>query len=296
MSMNFARNAEVFFGGREMNEHNEHTVTMLQLNDGRTIPQVGLGTWKLNDDEAERVVGEALELGYRHFDTATVYENERGVGRAIAASGLPRDEIFVTTKLANPDQQDPHGAFEASLERLGLDYVDLYLIHWPVPSRGHAVSAWRGLVEIVGSHQCNSVGVSNFEIAHLDELRRETGVVPVANQIELHPANQRRELREYCAEHSIMVESWGPLSQGKTDLLERAEILEAARLHGKTPAQIVLRWHVQHGLVVIPKSSRRERLKENLELFDFELTEQQMQAIDDMEEGLRLGADPFTHE
>ncbi len=274
----------------------EPALVKLELNDGREIPQLGLGTWKLDDHEAERVVGEALELGYRHFDTASVYENERGVGRAIAASGVPRSEIFVTTKLRNGDQQDPHGAFDASLERLGLDYVDLYLIHWPVPTRGHAVTAWRGLIEILGTPQCKSIGVSNFEIAHLNELLRETGVVPTVNQIELHPVHQRRELREFCAQHDIVVESWGPLSQGKTDLLERPQLQAMAAEHGKSVAQIVLRWHVQHGLVVIPKSSRPARLAENLAVFDFELSGEQMAEIDAMDEQRRLGLNPFTHE
>ena len=274
----------------------EPALVKLELNDGREIPQLGLGTWKLDDHEAERVVGEALELGYRHFDTASVYENERGVGRAIAASGVPRSEIFVTTELRNGDQQDPHGAFDASLERLGLDYVDLYLIHWPVPTRGHAVTAWRGLIEILGTPQCKSIGVSNFEIAHLNELLRETGVVPTVNQIELHPVHQRRELREFCAQHDIVVESWGPLSQGKTDLLERPQLQAMAAEHGKSVAQIVLRWHVQHGLVVIPKSSRPARLAENLAVFDFELSGEQMAEIDAMDEQRRLGLNPFTHE
>ena len=195
----------------------ELIVPQVQLNDGNLIPQLGLGVWRLPPDETEQVVSEALELGYRHFDTASIYDNEAAVGRAIAASGVPREELFVTTKLWNTDQEDPHQAFEASLERLGLDYVDLYLIHWPIPHLKTAVGAWRGLVEIVGSDQCNSIGVSNFEIAHLNELITETGVVPAVDQVELHPLHQRRELRQFCAERGIAIEAWGPLSQGKSD-------------------------------------------------------------------------------
>ncbi len=264
----------------------------LELNDGNLIPQLGLGVWKLKPGDTERIVGDALELGYRHIDTARIYENEEAVGRAIEASGIPRDELFITTKLWNTDQEDPHAAFDASLDRLGLDKVDLYLIHWPAPSRGHAVSAWRGLVEIVGSDRCDSIGVSNFEIEHLNELLRETGVVPTVNQVELHPLHQRRELRAFCAERDIAIEAWGPLGQGKTDLLERPAIVAAASLHGKTPAQVILRWHLQHGTIVFPKTSSRERLAENADVFDFELSPDEMAAIDGMDEQRRLGGDP----
>jgi len=271
-------------------------IPYVELNDGNRIPQLGLGVFKVSEDDTERIVSEALEIGYRHIDTARIYENEEAVGRAIAASGIPRDELFITTKLWNTDQEDPHGAFEASLERLGLEKVDLYLVHWPVPKRGTAVGAWRGLVEIVGSDQCDSIGVSNFEVTHLNELLRETGVVPVVNQIELHPLHQRRELRAFCAERGIAVEAWGPLSQGKSDLLERPAITDAARAHGKTPAQVVLRWHLQHGIIVFPKTTKRERLVENADLFDFVLSEDEMAAIDAMDEQKRLGADPNTFE
>lgn len=266
----------------------------IELNNGNSIPQLGLGTWKLNGDDAKRVVGAAAELGYRHFDTAAVYQNEREVGLALRESGLLRDELFVTTKLANTDQEDAHKAFDASLDRLGLDYVDLYLIHWPVPTRGHAVNAWRSLVEIVGSGRCRAIGVSNFEVEHLEELLHHTGVVPAVNQIELHPLHQRKQLRAFCAERDIAVEAWGPLGQGKTDLLGRPEILAAASAHGKTPAQVVLRWHVQQGVIVIPKSSHRNRLEENAEIFDFALTEDEMAKIDALDEQRRLGGDPYT--
>ena len=272
----------------------ELPVPFLELNDGNLIPQLGLGVWRLPAEDTERVVSEALELGYRHFDTARIYDNEAAVGRALAASGVPREELFVTTKLWNSDQEDPHGAFEASLDRLGLEKVDLYLVHWPVPQRKTAVGAWRGLVEIVGSSQCDSIGVSNFEIAHLTELISETGVVPAVNQIELHPLHQRRELREFCAERGIAIEAWGPLSQGKSDLLERPETVAAGKAHGKTPAQVVIRWHLQHGTIVFPKTSSRERLAENADVFDFELTSAEMAAIDAMDEQRNFGPDPAS--
>ena len=272
----------------------ELPVPFLELNDGNLIPQLGLGVWRLPAEDTERVVSEALELGYRHFDTARIYDNEAAVGRALAASGLPREELFVTTKLWNTDQEDPHGAFEASLDRLGLEKVDLYLVHWPVPQRKTAVGAWRGLVEIVGSNQCDSIGVSNFEIAHLNELISETGVVPAVNQVELHPLHQRRELRAFCAERGIAVEAWGPLSQGKSDLLERPETVAAAAAHGKTPAQVVIRWHLQHGTIVFPKTSSRERLAENADVFDFELTSAEMASIDAMDEQRNFGPDPAS--
>ena len=272
----------------------ELQVPNIELNDGNLVPQLGFGVWMLEPAETERLVSEALAIGYRHIDTASFYKNEEAVGRAIAASGIPREELFVTTKLWNTDQDDPHAAFDASLDRLGLEKVDLYLIHWPAPSLGTATSAWRGLVELVGTDRCDSIGVSNFEIEHLTELLHETGVVPVVDQIELHPLNQRRELRAFCAERGIAIEAWGPLGQGKVDLLERPAILAAAEAHGKTPAQATLRWHLQHGSIVFPKTSSRERLVENAELFDFELTADEMAAIDAMDEQLRLGPDPYT--
>lgn len=272
----------------------ELPVPVLELNDGNLIPQLGLGVWRLPAEDTERVVSEALELGYRHFDTARIYDNEAAVGRALAASGVPREELFVTTKLWNSDQENPHGAFEASLDRLGLEKVDLYLVHWPVPQRKTAVGAWRGLVEIVGSNQCDSIGVSNFEIPHLNELISETGVVPAVNQVELHPLHQRRELREFCAERGIAIEAWGPLSQGKSDLLERPETVAAAAAHGKTPAQVVIRWHLQHGTIVFPKTSSRERLAENANVFDFELTGAEMAAMDAMDEQRNFGPDPVS--
>ncbi|XPP26084.1 MAG: aldo/keto reductase [Leucobacter sp.] len=264
----------------------------IRLNDGNLIPQLGFGVFLVDPAETERIVSEALEVGYRHIDTASIYKNEAAVGRAIAASGIPREELFITTKLWNSDHEDPHGAFDASLERLGLDSVDMYLVHWPVPMYGTALGAWRGLVEIVGSGRADSIGVSNFEIEHLQELLRETGVVPAVNQIELHPLHQRRELREFCREQGIAIESWGPLAQGKSDLFEREAISEPARIHRRTPAQIVLRWHLQQGTIVFPKTTSRERMVENASLFDFVLSDPEMEAIAELDEQRNFGTNP----
>ncbi|WP_449283567.1 aldo/keto reductase [Leucobacter sp.] len=256
------------------------------------IPQLGLGVFLVEPGETERIVSDALETGYRHIDTASYYRNEAEVGRAIATSGIDRDEIFVTTKLWNADQPRAREGFEESLDRLGLDRVDLFLIHWPQPERGEALGAWRSLIEIAKTGRASAIGVSNFEIEHLTELIDATGVVPAANQIELHPLHQRRELTAFCRDHGIAVEAWGPLSQGKSDLLERPEILSAAEAHGKTPAQVVLRWHVQQGRIVFPKTSRRERLLENADLFDFSLSDAEMAAIDGLDEQRNFGPDP----
>ena len=266
----------------------------LPLNDGREIPQLGLGVFLVKPGEAERVVADALEVGYRHIDTARIYDNEAEVGRAIASSGIPRDELYVTTKLWNGDQARAHEAFDASLERLGLDRVDLYLIHWPQPMFGEALGAWRSLIEIAESGRASSIGVSNFEIEDLQQLLDETGVVPAVNQIELHPLHQRRELAAFCAEHGIAIEAWGPLAQGKSDLFERPEIARAAEAHGRTPAQVVLRWHIQQGRIVFPKTLRRERMVENAQLFDFELSAEEMAGIDSLEAGKNFGPDPRT--
>lgn len=266
----------------------------ITLNDGNRIPQVGLGVFKVDEKDTERIVAEALEAGYRHIDTASIYHNEKAVGRGIAASGVPREEIFVTTKLWNADHEDPRGALEASLKRLGLDRVDLYLIHWPLPMLGTAVDAWLGLVQLIGEELTDSIGVSNFEIEHLRELYEKTGVLPAVNQVELHPLHQRRELVTFCREMGIAVESWGPLSQGKSDLLRRPEITNIAVRHRKSPAQVVLRWHVQHGFIVIPKTERKKRLTENADLFDFVLTDAQMAEIDALDEQHNFGPDPRT--
>ncbi|MGK0741747.1 aldo/keto reductase [Leucobacter sp. Z1108] len=269
-------------------------IPSIALNDGHRIPQLGLGVFKVEPGETERIVSEALEVGYRHIDTAFIYHNEDGVGRAIAQSGIPRDELFITTKLWNTDHEDPRSAFEKSLDRLGLDRLDLYLIHWPMPMLGTALEAWRGMVQLVGAGLTESIGVSNFEVEHLRELHEETGVVPAVNQIELHPFHQRRELRAYCKANGIAVEAWGPLAQGKSDLLRRPEITNAGVAHSKSPAQVVLRWHVQQGTIVFPKTTRKKRMLENADVFDFTLTEAQMAAIGSLEAGQNFGPDPRT--
>ncbi|QIK62308.1 aldo/keto reductase [Leucobacter viscericola] len=266
----------------------------ITLNDGKQIPQLGLGVFLVEPGETERIVIDALEVGYRHIDTARIYDNEAEVGAAIAKSGIPRDELFITTKLWNSDQEDPLGAFNASMDRLGLERVDLYLVHWPVPEFGTALGAWKGLIEIAESGRATSIGVSNFEIPHLQELLDNTGIVPAVNQIELHPLNQRRELRAFCREHGIAIEAWGPLAQGKSDLFERPEITAAAAAHGKTPAQVILRWHLQHDTIIFPKTTRRERMVENADILDFELTAAEMAAIDGLDAQHNFGPDPST--
>ncbi|WP_425837806.1 aldo/keto reductase [Microbacterium sp. PA5] len=268
----------------------------ITLNDGHTIPQLGFGVFKVDPGETERIVSDALEAGYRHIDTAAVYRNEEGVGRAIAASGIPRDELFVTTKLWNSEQgtDSTRAALATSLETLGLDHVDLYLIHWPRPDLDRYVASWQTLEELRGEGLTRSIGVSNFHRPHLERLLAETDTVPAVNQIELHPAFAQRELRAFGEGHGIRTEAWGPLGQGKYDLFGEQAVQAAASAHGATPAQVVIRWHLQHGIIVFPKSSTRERIAENIDVFGFELTADEMAAIDALDRGLRVGADPDT--
>ncbi|GAA1465624.1 aldo/keto reductase [Microbacterium thalassium] len=263
------------------------SIPHVSLNDGHTIPQLGYGVFKVPPADTERAVGEALELGYRHIDTAAIYGNEEGVGAAIAASGIPRDELFITTKLWNDrhDGDEPHAAIAESLDKLGLEQVDLYLVHWPTPARENYVHAWQKMIEIRDAGQTRSIGVSNHLVPHLEKIVEATGVVPAVNQIELHPALTQREIAGWAAEHGVVIESWGPLGQGKYDLFGAAPVAEAAAAHGKTPAQVVIRWHLQHGFVVFPKSVRRERLAENLDVFDFALTDAEITAIDALDPG-----------
>ena len=265
---------------------------LLTLNNGTTIPQLGFGVFKVDPAETTRIVTDALEVGYRHIDTAAIYGNEEGVGRAIADSGIPREELFVTTKLWNDRQTDAENAFDESLGKLGLDYVDLYLIHWPTPQKDTFVQAWKSLETIYASGRAKAIGVSNFLVPHLRKLLAETDIVPAVNQIELHPAHQQPEVTAFSREHGIEIEAWGPLGQGKYPLFELPEVADAAAAHGKTPAQVVIRWHLQTGNIVFPKSNRRERMQENFDVFDFELTADEVAAISSLEREGRVSAHP----
>ena len=258
------------------------TIPDITLNDGHTIPQVGYGVFKVDPADTERAVSEALEIGYRHIDTAAIYGNEEGVGAAIASSGIPRDELFITTKLWNDrhDGDEPDTAIAESLDRLGLDHVDLYLVHWPTPAKDNYVHAWEKVVAIRDRGLARSAGVSNFLVPHLERIVAETGVTPAVDQIELHPAYQQRDVVSWARDNGVKIEAWGPLGQGKYDLFGTPAVAEAAAAHGKTPAQVVLRWHLQHGNIVFPKSVRAERLRENLDIFDFALSDVEFAAID----------------
>jgi 2,5-diketo-D-gluconate reductase A len=267
-------------------------VPMHRLNDGRSIPQLGLGVWQIPDAETAEVVRAALGLGYRSIDTAAVYQNERGVGEGVRAAGLPREQLFITTKLWNSRQgyDETLAAFDKSLARLGLDYVDLYLIHWPLPSIDKYVATWRAFIRLREEGRAKSIGVSNFQPAHVQRLIDETGVAPALNQVELHPLFQQRAVREYDRTHGVATESWSPLGQGR---LADNEVLRAiAAAHGKTLAQVVLRWHLQSDLVVIPKSVSPARLRENIDVFDFSLTPEEMRRIAALDSGGRIGPDP----
>jgi 2,5-diketo-D-gluconate reductase A len=267
-------------------------VPNITLNNGVQIPQLGFGVFQVPADEVEGAVRNAIEAGYRSIDTAAAYRNEEGVGRAIAASGVPRDELFVTTKLWNDDQgyDSTLRAFDESMKRLGLDRLDLYLIHWPVPSRDRYVDTWKAFEKLYADGRVRSIGVSNFQVSHLQRLFNETEIVPAVNQIELHPNLPQEELRKVHATHRIATEAWSPLAQGA--LLTEQAITGLAEKYGKTPAQIVLRWHVQIGNVVIPKSVTPSRIAENIDVFDFELAPDDMAVIAELDNGGRIGPDP----
>jgi 2,5-diketo-D-gluconate reductase A len=269
------------------------TVPSLVMNNGIQIPQLGFGVFLIPPEETEKAVSEALGAGYRLIDTAQGYRNEEGVGAAIASAGIQRDELFITTKLTNSEQGYDKAlrAFDESMNKLGIDVLDLFLIHWPQPMFDQYVETWRAFERLLADGRVSSIGVSNFEIDHLERLLAETDVVPAVNQVELHPEFPQEELREFHAEHGILTESWGPLGQGK-GLLENPHILDVARRKARTPGQVVLRWHIQLGNVVIPKSVNPDRIRENIEIFDFELDESDMQAIAQVRTGRRLGADP----
>jgi diketogulonate reductase-like aldo/keto reductase len=269
-------------------------VPSIALNNDVAIPQLGFGVWQLPVEGAEKAVNIALDAGYRSIDTAAAYGNESGVGQAIMSSGLPRQELFITTKLANSD----HGydaalrAFDASLGRLGLEYLDLYLIHWPLPKRDRYVDIWRALGKLYAEDRVRAIGVSNFSVPQLRRLIDETEIVPVVNQVELHPNLQQVALREFHAARGIVTEAWSPLAQGA--LLSDPTIKAMAAKYGKAPAQIVLRWHLQLGNVVIPKSVTPSRIVENIDVFNFELAEDDMTGIGELDDGTRLGPDPET--
>jgi Aldo/keto reductases, related to diketogulonate reductase len=270
-------------------------IPAIPLNTGAHIPQVGAGTWPLDDTAAADTVQAALELGYRHLDTAHRYRNEAGVGEGIRRVGLPREELFVTTKLDGEWQGDDRAiaGLRGSLERLGLDYVDLLLIHWPLPARDEYVSTWRIFEKLHADGLARAIGVSNFKPAHLDRLAAETTVVPAVNQIQISPAIPRRAQRVDAAARGIVTESWSPLGgqSGATSLLADPVVTGIAERLGRTPAQVVLRWHVQQGLVVIPKSATRKRLAENLDLFTFELSEDDLAALATLDGGPDAGVD-----
>ena len=271
------------------------TVPTISLNNGVSIPQVGFGVFLVPESETKAAVATALEAGYRHIDTAKLYQNEAEVGEAIAESGIPRDEIFVTTKVWNSDQgYDPAiAAFEASLDRLGLDVLDLLLIHWPVPDLDRYVDTWRAFEKLQADGRVRAIGVSNFHIQHLERLFEETSVVPAVNQIELHPQLPQAELREFHARHGIVTEAWSPLARGGA-VLDDPVVTRIAERVGKSPAQVVLRWHLQLGNVVLPKSVTPSRIQENIELFDFSLTDEDLAAFATLETGERIGPNPET--
>jgi 2,5-diketo-D-gluconate reductase A len=261
----------------------ETNVPTVELNNGTRIPQLGFGVFRVDPARTAEIAGDAIDVGYRHIDTAAGYRNEKGVGEAVRSSGVAREDLWITTKLANGDQEHPDDAFQASLDALGLDYVDLYLIHWPMHEKGIYADVWKSLIAIAESGRAKSIGVSNFQIEHLERVIAETGVTPAVNQVELHVEFQQRELRAFHAEHGIATEAWYPLGGGS--LSDAPVLKQIADAHGKTVAQVVLRWHVQTGNIAIPKSNHRERMAENFDIFSFELTWDDMQAIASLDRG-----------
>jgi diketogulonate reductase-like aldo/keto reductase len=270
-------------------------IPTVKLNNGVEMPQFGYGVFQVPDDETTQAVTAALEAGYRSIDTATAYQNEAGVGKALVASGIDRSDLFVTTKLWNADQgfDSTLKAFDRSLELLGLEYLDLYLIHWPTPERDLYVDTWRALEKILADGRVRAIGVSNFQPGHLDRLAEVAGITPAVNQVELHPFLQQNEVRAYGADFGVRTEAWSPLAKGGS-LLTDPVITKLAEKHDRTPAQVVLRWHLQLGNIVIPKSVTPARIKENLNVFDFELTTEDLATITPLDRDQRTGPHPDT--
>ena len=266
----------------------------MTLNDGARIPQLGLGVWQVPQRAVASAVRTAIDAGYRSIDTAALYRNESGVGDAIAEAGVPREELFVTTKLWNTDQGYDAAlrAFDESIGKLRLDYVDLYLIHWPTPARQRFVETWKAFEKLRADGRARSIGVSNFHISHLRRLLDETDTVPAINQIELHPYLSQQELRAFHARHGIVTEAWSPLATGK--VLRDRTVIGLAQKYGKSPAQLVLRWHIELGNVVIPKSVTAARIRENIDVFDFELAQDDLAALTELNNGRRTGPNPDT--
>lgn len=270
------------------------SIPTITLNNGVAMPQIGFGVFQVPNDETEQAVAAALAAGYRSIDTAAVYGNEEGVGRALSASGLPREELFITSKawIADLGRAETLAAYETSLAKLGLDYLDLYLIHWPAPATDAYLESWKALEELLAAGRVRAIGVSNFLPGHLEKIVALGGTVPAVNQVEVHPALQQHDIQSANAAHGIATEAWSPLAQGA--VLGDAAVLDAAAAHGRTPAQVVLRWHLQQGRVIIPKSVTPARIAENLDILDFELTAAEMAGIDALEREGRSGPHPAT--
>lgn len=271
-------------------------VPSITLSDGNKIPQLGLGVWQVDPAIAAQVVGDGIKAGYRSIDTAEGYQNEEGVGAAIKAASVPRSELFITSKLRNGGHARDLAlkAFDETMRKLGLEQLDLFLIHWPIPSQGKYIEAWKVLVELQKAGRIKSIGVSNFNQDHLERIIGETGVTPVVNQIELHPRFQQRDKRDFHKAHNIIIESWSPLGSGR--MLDDATVAEIARKHRKSIAQTIIRWHLQEGLIVIPKSIHAERIAQNIDVLDFELDAGDLEKIRGLDRGKtgRVGSDPAT--
>ncbi|OBZ19315.1 glyoxal reductase [Bacillus sp. FJAT-27264] len=268
-------------------------MNFVTLNNGVKMPQLGFGVWQVSDDQATAAVTKAFEVGYTSIDTAMIYQNELGVGQAIKESAIPREKLFITTKVWNADQgyENTLRAFDESLKKLELDYIDLYLIHWPTPNFDQYIDTYKALEKLYHDGKVKAIGVCNFEIEHLERLLKECEVKPVLNQIECHPYLAQKELKAFCDEHSIFVEAWSPLDQGG-DVLKDEAIVKLAEAHGKSPAQVVLRWHLQRNAIVIPKSVTPSRIEENFNVFDFELSADDMESIDQLDSNRRKGPHP----